>query len=148
MPVTVVESWYLPSHSMKPTRRASNPKTRREPFDAGVYLESTGPAKTIARYRRQDIIFAQGDPATDVRYLQRGAIKVSVLSRIGKEAVIAMLGPGDFFGEGALAGQALRIETATAMTTCSVLIIEKSAMSRLLLKEPLFAGRFISHMLT
>jgi CRP-like cAMP-binding protein len=71
-----------------------------------------------------------------------------VLSRIGKEAVVAILSPGDFFGEGALAGQSARIETATAMTPCNVLIIEKEAMVRLLYKEPVFANRFLSHMLS
>jgi CRP/FNR family transcriptional regulator, cyclic AMP receptor protein len=132
---------------MKPKIRAVQPKSRR-PFDAEAYLESTGPARKIVRYRRGEVIFAQGDSANDVRYLQKGAIKVSVLSRIGKEAVVAMLAPGDFFGESALAGQAVRIETATAMTPCSVLIIEKEAMVRLLHEESMFAGRFLSHMLS
>ena len=123
------------------------PKSRR-PFDAEAYLESTGPARKVVKYRRGEVGFAQGDPANDVRYIQKGAIKISVLSRIGKEAVVAMLSPGDFFGEGALAGQSVRIETATAMAPSSVLIIEKEAMVRLLHDEPLFADRFLSHMLT
>jgi CRP-like cAMP-binding protein len=100
------------------------------------------------RYRRGEVIFAQGDPANDVRYVQKGAIKVSVVSRIGKEAVVAMLAPGDFFGESALAGQTVRIETATAMTPSSVLIIEKEAIVRLLHEESMFADRFLSHMLS
>ena len=120
---------------------------RRRPFDAEAYLQSTGPARKVVKHRRGEVVFAQGDPANDVRYLQKGAIKISVLSRIGKEAVIAMLSPGDFFGEGALAGQTVRIETATAMAPSSVLIIEKEAMVRLLHDEPLFADRFLSHML-
>ncbi len=123
------------------------PKSPR-PFDAEAYLESTGPARTVVKYRRGEVVFAQGDPAKDVRYIQKGAIKISVLSRIGKEAVVAMLSPGDFFGEGALAGQSVRIETATAMAPSSVLIIEKEAMVRLLHEEPLFADRFLSHMLS
>ena len=123
------------------------PKSRR-PFDAKSYLESTGPARKVVKYRRGEVGFAQGDPADDVRYIQKGAIKISVLSRIGKEAVVAILSPGDFFGEGALAGQSVRIETATAMTPSSVLIIEKEAMVRLLHDEPLFADRFLSHMLS
>ena len=122
--------------------------TTRRGFDAEAYLASTGPARKVVKYRQGAVVFSQGDPADDVRYLQTGAIKVSVLSRIGKEAVVAMLAPGDFFGEGALAGQSVRIETATAMTASSVLIIDKDAMARLLQAEPLFAGRFISHMLT
>ena len=104
---------------------------RRQPFDAESYLQSTGPARKVVKHRRGEEIFAQGDPATDVRYLQKGVIKISVLSRIGKEAVIAMLSPGDFFGEGALAGQTVRIETATALAPSSVLTIEKEAMVRL-----------------
>jgi CRP/FNR family transcriptional regulator, cyclic AMP receptor protein len=123
------------------------PKSQR-PFDPEVYLESTGPARKVVKYRRGQVIFPQGAPANDIRYIQKGAIKISVLSRIGKEAVVAMLSPGDFFGEGALAGQLVRIETATAMTPSSVLIIEKEAMVRLLHEEPLFADRFLSHMLS
>jgi CRP-like cAMP-binding protein len=131
---------------MKPKTRSLKPKTPPA-FDAEAYLKSTGPSRRVAKYRRGQIVFSQGDPASDVRYLQQGTIKVSVLSRIGKEAVVAMLVPGDFFGEGALAGQSLRIETATAITTSSVLVIEKEAMVRLLHEEPLFADRFLSHML-
>ena len=93
-------------------------------------------------------MFAQGDPGHDIRYLQKGAVKLSVLSRIGKEAVVAVLVPGDFFGEGALAGQLIRIETATAVVATSVLAIDKDAMVRLLHEEPAFSDRFISYMLT
>jgi CRP-like cAMP-binding protein len=132
---------------MRPKTRKVEPKARRG-FKVEAYLESTGPARTIAKYEPGDVVFAQGDAADDVRYIQKGAMKLSVLSRIGKEAVVAMLGPGDFFGEGALAGQSVRIETATAVTASSVLVIEKAAMSRLLFEEPTFSGRFISHMLT
>jgi CRP-like cAMP-binding protein len=99
------------------------------------------------KHPRGEVVFAQGDPAVDVRYVQTGAIKISVLSRIGKEAVVAMLAPGDFFGEGALAGQTVRIETATAIAPSSVLIIKKEAMVRLLHQETVFADRFLSHML-
>jgi len=127
--------------------RSVEPKPRRG-FDVVAYLESTGPAPKMANYRRGQTVFSQGDPADDVRYLQKGAIKISVLSRIGKEAVVAILAPGDFFGEGALAGQSVRIETATAMMPSSVLSIEKDAMARLLHGEPAFADRFISHMLS
>jgi CRP/FNR family transcriptional regulator, cyclic AMP receptor protein len=130
---------------MKPAKRSAGPKARG--FELGAYLESTGPARKVVKYREGQAVFSQGDKANDVRYLQKGAVKVSVLSRIGKEAVVAILGPGDFFGEGALAGQSVRIETATAMTASSVLIIEKEAMIRLLHEEPPFADRFISHML-
>ena len=132
---------------MKAKPRAVGPKGKR-PFDVHTFLESTGPARKVVKYRRGHVAFGQGDPATDVRYIQTGAIKVSVLSRIGREAVVAILGPGDFFGEGALAGQSVRIETATAIAPSSVLVIERPAMVRLLHDEPLFADRFLSHMLS
>ncbi len=117
-------------------------------FDLRAYLESTGPAKQVVKYRPGAAIFSQGDAARDVRYIQDGAVKLSVLSRLGKEAVVAMLGPGDFIGEGALAGQLLRIETATAVGATTMLIIATEAMARLLHTEPTFSDRFIAHMLT
>jgi CRP-like cAMP-binding protein len=132
---------------MKPGIRPTRSKTRRR-FDVEVYLEGTRPASSVVTCRRGEIVFSQGDPADDVRYIQKGAIKLSVLSRIGKEAVVAMLGPGDFFGEGALAGQSIRIGTATAVTASRVLTIEKAAMIRLLHDESAFSNRFLSHMLT
>ena len=95
-------------------------------FDVSSYLESAGPARRVVKYRRGEVIYSQGDPGDDIRYLQKGAVKLSVLSRIGKEAVVAMLVPGDFFGEGALAGQSVRIGSATAAFASSVLIIEKT----------------------
>jgi len=121
--------------------------TKRRRFDVAEYLEAAGPAREVVLYRRGAIAFSQGDPCNDVRYIQKGAIKLSVLSRTGKEAVIAMLGPGDFFGEGALAGQSVRMETATAVESSSVLVIQKEAMVRLLHEESAFSDRFISHML-
>jgi len=132
---------------MKSKTRSVDVKTRRE-FDVEAYLESTGPARKVVKYRRGDVVFSQGDPGNDVRYIQKGSIKLSVLSRIGKEAVVAMLAPGDFFGEGALAGQTVRIGTATAVVASTVLIIQKEAMIRLLHEEPTFSDRFISYMLT
>ena len=117
-------------------------------FDVSDYLESAGPARRVVKYRRGEVIYSQGDPGDDIRYLQKGAVKLSVLSRIGKEAIVAMLVPGDFFGEGALAGQSVRIGSATAAFASSVLIIEKDAMLRLLHDEPAFSDRFIAYMLT
>src|SRR5437867_414998 len=119
---------------MKPKPRSVEPRG----FNVKAYLESTSPARKVVKYRRGDIIFAQGDPANNVKYIQQGAIKLSVLSRIGKEAVVAMLAPGDFFGEGALARQSVRIGTATAMAASSVLAIQKAAMIRLLREEATF----------
>ena len=133
--------------SQKPKARSISLKARRR-FNVVSYLKSTGPARKIVKYREGDIVFAQGDASNDVRYLQKGAVKLSVLSHIGKEAVVAMLTPGDFFGEGALAGQSVRIGTATAVVASSVLVIEKEAMTRLLRDESAFADRFLSYMLS
>jgi CRP/FNR family cyclic AMP-dependent transcriptional regulator len=132
---------------MKSEARSADPKARRG-FDVDAYLRSAGSGRSIVTYRRGEVIFSQGDAAEDVRYIQQGAIKLTVLSPLGKEAVVAMLAPGDFFGEGALAGQAVRVATATAANASSVLVINKAAMARLLRAEPSFLDRFISFMLT
>src|SRR5580765_6549752 len=132
---------------MSPKAKAAESK-RRRPIDVETYLDSTGPARRVLKYRRGEVVFSQGDPDNDIRYLQKGAVKLSVLSSVGKEAVVAILVPGDFFGEGALAGQLVRMATATAVVASSVLAIDKEAMVRLLHVEPAFSDRFISHMLT
>jgi CRP/FNR family transcriptional regulator, cyclic AMP receptor protein len=117
-------------------------------FSAQVFLESVGVAKTIVRYGRDEAIFAQGDTCEDVMYIQSGGVKLSVLSKTGKEAVVAMLGPGDFFGEGCLAGQPLRMGSATAITPSAILVVAKERMAHLLHKQHEMSDRFISHMLT
>jgi CRP-like cAMP-binding protein len=122
-------------------------KAGRQKFDTEQFLSSAGVAKTISRYRRGTVIFAQGDPATSVMYLQTGGVKLSVISKAGKEAVVAMLGAGDFFGEGSLAGQLVRMGTASAIVDTDALVIEKSRMLRMLHNEPDMSDRFITHML-
>jgi CRP-like cAMP-binding protein len=119
----------------------------RPTFDAEAFLDSAGAARRIVVFPKGRVVFAQGEPSDAVMYVQKGGVKISVLSRSGKEAVVAMLGPGDFFGEGALTGQPVRIGTATATTSTTVLVIEKDAMLRLLHEEPTFSDRFISFML-
>jgi CRP-like cAMP-binding protein len=119
----------------------------RPHFDVEAYLASAGGSTRVVDYRRGAVVFSQGDRALDVRFLQQGAIKLSVLAHSGKEAVVAILAPGDFFGEGILAGQSVRIATATAVTASRVLVIEKEAMVRLLHEQPDFSDRFISYML-
>jgi CRP/FNR family transcriptional regulator, cyclic AMP receptor protein len=116
-------------------------------FDVQGFIKSAGAARRAATYPKGKVIFSQGQPSDSVMYVQKGGIKISVLSRVGKEAVVAMLGPGDFFGEGALTGQSIRIGTATATMPTTVLVIEKGAMLRLLHDEPTFSDRFISYML-
>ena len=116
-------------------------------FNAQAFLESAGVAKTIAQYGRGDTVFTQGDACEHVMYIQAGGIKLSVLSKTGREAVVAMLGPGDFFGEGGLAGQAIRMGSATAITPSTVLLIDKEEMIGLLHREHAMSDRFISHLL-
>lgn len=128
------------------------PKTRSSPvpgapFDVQGYLDSPGVARRIVRYKRGDRVFAQGSPSDAVMYIQSGRIKISVLSRGGKEAVVAMLVPGDFFGEGALAGQPVRLATATAVVASTVLAIETQSLLDLLHSEHAFSDRFIQYML-
>ena len=121
--------------------------SERPAFDAKAFLETAGAARRVVSYPKGTVVFSQGAPCDAVMYIRKGGIKISVLSRTGKEAVVAMLGPGDFFGEGALTGQSIRIGTASATMLTTVLIIEKAAMLQLLRDEPTFSERFIAYML-
>ena len=117
-------------------------------FNAQAFLDSAGLSKKIVDYGRSEVIFSQGERCESVMYIQRGGVKLSVLSKTGREAVVAMLGPGDFFGEGCLAGQPLRIGSATAITPSKILVIEKKQMVKVLHKQHALADRFIAHMLS
>jgi CRP/FNR family cyclic AMP-dependent transcriptional regulator len=117
------------------------------PFTAQAFLDSAGIAKTLVRYRRNEAIFTQGDASQHVMYIRSGGVKLSVLSKTGREAVVAMLGPGDFFGEGCLAGQQLRMGTATAITPSEILLVRKGEMVGVLHKQHAMSDRFIAHML-
>ena len=128
-------------------RKTKTGTTSTNGFDAQTFLDSAGFAKRIVNFRRNEVIFAQGDPADSVLYIQQGGVKLSVVSKTGKEAVVAMLGPGDFFGEGALTGQPIRLATATTIMPTTVVVIEKGAMLQLLRDEPKFSERFIAYML-
>ena len=120
----------------------------KEPdFDVKAFLDSAGVARRILEFRREETIYHQGDPGKSVMYIQNGGVKLSVVSASGKEAVLAVLGPGDFFGEGCLAAQPLRMATATAIVPTHVLTIEKKEMTRVLHKEHELADRFITFML-
>ena len=116
-------------------------------FDVRAFLDSAGVAKQIVRFRRGEVIYAQGDPCESVMYIQAGAVKLAVLSKTGREAVIAMLDPGDFFGEGCLAGQPVRMGSASAVMPSTVLMVDKEAMVGLLHKQHALSDRFIAHML-
>jgi CRP/FNR family transcriptional regulator, cyclic AMP receptor protein len=128
--------------------KSSNGAGRATPvFSAQTFLDSAGVAKTIARYGRGETIFAQGDACDHVMYIQKGGVKLSVLSKTGREAVVAMLGPDEFFGEGCLAGQPTRMGSATAITPSVILLVDKKKMIQLLHKQHAMSDRFISHML-
>ena len=136
------------SHPAKPVTRTSRSRRKSSPpFDVGAFLDSVGISRRIVRYARASVVFAQGGPATSVFYIQQGGVKLSVLSRRGREAIVAMLAPGDFFGEGCLAGQSVRMGTATALVPTTVLRIQKSAMMRTLHEQSELSDRFIAHML-
>jgi CRP/FNR family transcriptional regulator, cyclic AMP receptor protein len=117
-------------------------------FNAQVFLDSAGLSKTIVEYHRNEVVFTQGDASDSVMYIQNGGVKLSVLSKTGREAVVAMLGPSDFFGEGCLAGQTIRIGTATAMTPTTILEITKNQMVKVLHEQHALSDRFIAHMLS
>jgi CRP-like cAMP-binding protein len=122
------------------------PKARRA-FDTEAFLNATGLARRVADYPPATGVFAQGDAADTVFYIQQGRVKLSVLSQTGKEAVVGVLGPGDFLGEGALAGQPVRLATATTMTASRILAVPKRQMIRLLHQQHSLSDRFIAHML-
>lgn len=122
-------------------------KTKTSVFDAEAFLASTGLARKAVEYQRRATIYAQGDRSKHVMYVQKGGVKLSVVNQVGKEAIVAMLGPGDFFGEGCLVGQKIRIGTATAITPTTVLAIDKNEMERVLHQEQAFSDRFIKYML-
>jgi CRP/FNR family transcriptional regulator, cyclic AMP receptor protein len=130
-------------------RRKGARSAARSPrrFELSTFLDSAGIARRIAKYVRSAVVFSQGDPATHVFYIQQGSVKLSVVSRTGKEAVVAILGPGDFLGEGCLAGQPRRMGTASALTASTLLVVEKEQMLELLDTQPTLAARFLSHML-
>src|SRR5947207_1017121 len=129
-------------------RKSSNGAAKAAPvFNVQAFLDSAGVEKNVVQYGRGDAIFTQGDACEHVMYIQAGGVKLSVLSKTGREAVVAMLGPGDFFGEGCLAGQAFRMGSATAATPSTILLVDKEKMVGLLHKQHAMSDRFISHML-
>jgi CRP/FNR family cyclic AMP-dependent transcriptional regulator len=116
-------------------------------FDVQAFLDSAGVARKVKQLKKSDVVYSQGDAATGVIYLQEGSVRLSVVSEGGKEAVVAILGPRDFFGEGCLAGQSIRMGTARAITASTVLVIEKNEMFRVLHEQHSLSDRFIAFML-
>jgi CRP/FNR family cyclic AMP-dependent transcriptional regulator len=116
-------------------------------FDAQAFLDSAGVARKVKEFKKAELVYSQGNDATSVMYLQAGRVKLTVVSEGGKEAVVAILGPGDFFGEGCVAGQSIRMGTATAITPTTVLVIEKREMFKVLHEQHALSDRFITFML-
>jgi CRP/FNR family cyclic AMP-dependent transcriptional regulator len=132
--------------------RATSKKTHRTPphdfaFDLQTFLDTAGARRRLLKFRRAEKIYSQGDPAKSVKYIQEGGVRLSVINEDGKEAVVAVLGPRDFFGEGCLAGQPICMGTATAIVPTSILSIDKDEMMRVLRTEHALSDLFISHML-
>jgi CRP/FNR family cyclic AMP-dependent transcriptional regulator len=123
------------------------PSTKPD-FDPKIFLAGAGKGRTLANHAKNHQIFSQGDPADSIFYIQKGRIKLTVVSKQGKEAVVAILGAGDFFGEGCLAGQSLRMASATTMAECSIMRLEKAGVIHLLHDEPAFSELLLHHLLS
>ncbi len=117
-------------------------------FDSQDFLDAPGAQRKVVEYSSKVTVFRQGEPATSVLYIQKGGVKLTVVNEAGKEAVVAIMGPGDFLGEGCLAGQVRRVSTAATITRSTILVIEKREMIRLLQAEWVLSERFIKHMLS
>ena len=131
----------------KVRRTPQKAKSKSPAFDVKLFLDSTGLGRVSRKFRGKETVFGQGDPAENVIYIQEGGVKLTVVNEVGREAVVAILGPGDFFGEGCLAGQSICIATATTIAPTSVLVIEKDEMIRALHEEHGFSDCFIAYML-
>src|SRR5678815_5052101 len=123
-------------------------KEKKVPFDPKLFLATVNGGRSIAKYRMNQKVFTQGSSADAVFYIQNGKVKITVTSEQGKEAVVAVLGPDEFCGEGCLTGQPLRLATATAITDCEIMRLEKATMIRVLHEEPAFSEMFVSHLLS
>ncbi len=134
--------------SAKIPQGVKNGNSKKLAFDLKFFLDSTGLGRKVVKFGAKETVFAQGDPARNVIYIQEGSVKLSVVNEVGKEAVVAILGTGDFFGEGCVAGQSICIATARTIAPSTVLVIEKNEMIRVLHTEHAFSDRFIAYMLS
>jgi CRP-like cAMP-binding protein len=133
---------------MSPIKKNSKSMSKKKDvFNIQAFLDSTGVTRQILKFAKAAKIYGQGDPSKGVKYIQEGGVKLSVVNAAGKEGVVAILGPGDFFGEGCLAGQLVCMATAVAIEPTSILFIEKKEMMRVLHEEHALSDLFISHML-
>jgi CRP/FNR family transcriptional regulator, cyclic AMP receptor protein len=133
--------------SFKARRSHQEASPRKPGVDVGSFFDTAGLGRKVRTFRGKEIIFAQDDPAQNVMYIQEGSVKLTVVNGTGKEGIVAILGPGDFLGEGCLAGQSTCTTGAKALTNTTVLVIEKQEMSRMLQGEHEFSDRFIVYML-
>jgi CRP/FNR family transcriptional regulator, cyclic AMP receptor protein len=122
--------------------------TKKPSFDVNLFLSSVDGGRSIAKYRKNQKVFSQGDPADSVFYIQEGKVKVCVLSEEGKEAIVALHGAGEFFGEGCLTGQPLRLTTVVVLTECVITRLDKAAIVRVLHDEPAFSEKFMAYLLS
>jgi CRP/FNR family cyclic AMP-dependent transcriptional regulator len=136
------------SPKTKPIKPSTTPKpASAAPFDPVVFLTTAALGRDISKHSKKKVIFAQGEDADAVFYIKKGKVKVAVVSKDGKEAIVALLGPDEFVGEGCLVGQPKRLATASAMTECETMRVAKSEIQRLLHEEPAFSQMFMSHIL-
>src|SRR5580704_19615000 len=136
-----------PLNSSMRTNGRNAQKRKPTTFDTEAFLNSSGMVRTLREFKKKEILFSQGDPCKYTMFIQKGDVKISVVSKSGKEAVVGMLGQGDFVGEGGLAGQTMRMGTATATTSVTALVIDNGEMSRVLHAETTFSDHFITFML-
>jgi len=129
-------------------RRASRSTENASLFNPEVFLATAAPGREMARYKKKEVIFSQGENANSVFYIRKGRVKLAVLSKQGKEAVVALLGPDEFIGEGCLIGQPRRLATASALSDCEIMRVEKTEIQRALRGESAFSEMFVSHILT
>jgi len=135
-----VSSWKLKMNKSPQAKKVNG-------FDPQVFLDTTGVARKVSEFRRGESIYSQGEAANSVMYIQKGGVKFTVVNGSGKEAVVAMFGPSDFFGEGCMAGQSVRMGTATAITPSTILVIDKNELLRVLHAEHELSDHFIGYML-
>jgi CRP/FNR family cyclic AMP-dependent transcriptional regulator len=133
---------------MEDCMRPHSKLKEKSPFDPNIFLAKVGKGRTIADYSKSEVVFSQSDRADAIFYIQKGKVKLTVVSNAGKEAIIAILGAGDFLGEGCLGGRPVRLATATAMGDCSIVRLEKPATIRVLHDEPAFSEMFLAYLLT
>jgi CRP/FNR family cyclic AMP-dependent transcriptional regulator len=138
---------FVPKARGELVQLATEKRERKPRFKPDAFLEKAGEGRTVSKFQKDQVVFSQGEAADSVFYIQKGKVKITVVSKQGKEAIVAILGRGDFCGEGCLAGQPRRIATIKAMTECVMMRLDKTAMIRVLRDEPAFSEMFVSHLL-